>query len=464
MPRVVLSHTRCALPRVARAAALLVSAAWAPHAGAVAGPARWSGAGAPVVAGALAPVRTALFDPKDGPDIDLTWLIEDGEVRLQVLANLAFLDAECPIERDDPARLVGPDIELAREALFTHFTERSTVSIDGVVVSALDAGFDVDPGEVSLLPHFPRFGARAIFKTRSTLVYPCKAPPRRVEVVWRAFPPDLTTAAGSAGVAAPPFEVVCRIVGGGLNELARFSPREPAHTWHRPAEGSSHLAPVPALAAAPRARFPFALAGATGVVLLLTFAGPRRARPLTGPLAVALTALLTLRATEGTQVELPDAAEARAVFEPLHTNIYRAFDYTRDEDVYDALAESVDGALLARLYDEVYRSLVIQEEGGAVSRVERVRYVATDVREVGVRAVETDDRGAASADRRAAFVVDTRWQVDGAVYHWGHAHHRTNEYRAEYTVAATERGWRIVASHMLEQRRIDSAPLAEQGF
>jgi hypothetical protein len=161
-------------------------------------------------------------------------------------------------------------------------------------------------------------------------------------------------------------------------------------------------------------------------------------------------------------VPLPDLAEARAVFEPLHTNIYRAFDYTRDEDVYDALAASVDGALLERLFDEVYRSLVMQEEGGAVSRVERVRHLDTNVREVGVSEVAA--ASAAATQPRAAFVVDARWQVDGAVYHWGHAHFRTNEYRAEYTVAATERGWRIVASRMLEQRRVDAAPLAEQEF
>lgn len=451
MPRADVNPRLRALALVLAATVVLASATWASHAGALA---------------------TLAVDPKDGPDVDLTWIIEDGEVRLQVLANLAYLDARSPIEREDPDRLNGPDIELAREALFMHFTDESTVTIDGVVVSALDAGFDVDPGEASLLPHFPRYGARAIFKTRTTLVYPCKAPPRRVEVVWRALPPDVSLSSGAAqdaSTAAPPLEVVCRIVGGGRNELARFSAREPAHTWHRPAEGSSHLAPVPLLAAAPRAQFPFALAAAAGLALMLTFFGPRRARPLSGPVAVVLVALLTLRATEGARVQLPDPAGAKAVFEPLHTNIYRAFDYTRDEDVYDALAESVDGALLARLYDEVYRSLVIQEEGGAVSRVERVRYVDTTVREIGIReigarAVAGGGREVAAADRRAAFIVDTRWQVDGAVYHWGHAHYRTNEYRAEYTVAATERGWRIVASRMLEQRRVDAAPLTELGF
>ena len=53
-----------------------------------------------------------------------------------------------------------------------------------------------------------------------------------------------------------------------------------------------------------------------------------------------------------------------------------------------------------------------------------------------------------------------RWQVDGAVYHWGHAHTRLNEYRARYTVRAGDGGWRIARSEMLEQFRVSSSPLA----
>ena len=74
--------------------------------------------------------------------------------------------------------------------------------------------------------------------------------------------------------------------------------------------------------------------------------------------------------------------QALAVFRPLHANIYRAFDYTAESDVYDALARSVRGDLLDELYNEVYRGLVMQEQGGAVSRVRAVRPLATEVLEV----------------------------------------------------------------------------------
>ena len=61
------------------------------------------------------------------------------------------------------------------------------------------------------------------------------------------------------------------------------------------------------------------------------------------------------------------------------------------------------------------------------------------------------------------FQVVTRWQVDGAVFHWGHSHWRTNEYRARYTVGATDDGWRILEDEVLEQRRVDAGPLPAPG-
>ena len=62
-------------------------------------------------------------------------------------------------------------------------------------------------------------------------------------------------------------------------------------------------------------------------------------------------------------------------------------------------------------------------------------------------------------DDAPGFSIVTRWQVEGAVFHWGHSHWRTNEYRARYGVTATEAGWRISDSQVLEQRRIDAQPI-----
>ena len=150
----------------------------------------------------------------------------------------------------------------------------------------------------------------------------------------------------------------------------------------------------------------------------------------------------------GGNQDLPSSSEAEQIFLPLHANIYRAFDYTAESDIYDALAQSVDGPLLDTLYNQVYRGLIMQEEGGAVSRVMAVRPVELAVESIGIL----------PDDGRPGFDVLARWQVDGKVTHWGHSHERTNEYQARYTVLQTDQGWRIGGSQVQEQLRVSATP------
>ncbi|MBD3320640.1 MAG: hypothetical protein GF350_06055, partial [Chitinivibrionales bacterium] len=57
---------------------------------------------------------------------------------------------------------------------------------------------------------------------------------------------------------------------------------------------------------------------------------------------------------EGSSLIMPSPGEARALFASLHRNIYRAFDYSTESEIYDALSKSVDGDLLTGIYTEVY--------------------------------------------------------------------------------------------------------------
>lgn len=394
------------------------------------------------------------LDPKDGPDVDLRIAVEDGEVRFQIITNLAFLDETTDAYREDESTLDPSEAPVAMDALVGLFRRDIEVKVDGAVVAPLapdpDRDFEYDQGDASLIPHFVNFGARAVARTRLTLHYPCKSPPDRVSIVWGTYP-DNVTLADDEGI-APPIEILCRLAAGGVDRIVRFQREEPQFIWHRAAEeNGARMASVPAIRQQESAPLPAMGLGLFGAALAAFVLGPARLRRgATGPLLLLSVAFLGVQLA-GRGVDLPDDAEALSVFEPLHENIYRAFDYTNESDVYDALAESVDGPLLERLYDEVYRSLVLQEAGGAVSRVSSVRHLDLAVEEVGV------------VGERAlpGFVVDATWQVDGAVYHWGHAHTRTNEYRARYTVHAAEQGWRIAASEVLAQRRVDAAPLSD---
>jgi len=67
-----------------------------------------------------------------------------------------------------------------------------------------------------------------------------------------------------------------------------------------------------------------------------------------------------------------------AVAESLLRNVYRAFDYHSESDIYDTLARSVHGELLADLYLKIKQGLIMQEQGGAVARVQAVKVVKTE--------------------------------------------------------------------------------------
>lgn len=393
------------------------------------------------------------FDPKDGPDVDLRVAIEDGEVRLAIITNLAFLDETTAFYREADSTLDEVEASGAMEALFDLFKAENGVTIDGTLVQPLaprlERDFEFDPGDPALIPHFVRYGARAVAKTRITMRYPCKSAPKRVAMHWGVYPPNAQIEGN------PPIEVICRVAAVGVERIVQMTADEPEFTWHREREeGRARFAEVPPMEEPDEKPFPWLPAAGGAAALLGLLFGPRSMRrPFFGPLMIVLAAYTGV-VLSGRAVALPTDAQAVAIFEPLHENIYRAFDYTADSDVYDALSQSVDGDLLSTLYDEVYRSLVLQEAGGAVSRVAEVRHDDVAVESIGV----------VGEQKRPGFTLNVKWQVDGIVFHWGHAHSRTNEYRARYTVHAAEEGWRIMASEPLEQRRVDAAPMSDLEF
>jgi hypothetical protein len=138
-----------------------------------------------------------------------------------------------------------------------------------------------------------------------------------------------------------------------------------------------------------------------------------------------------------------EAEEARVLSTSLLRNIYRAFDYKTEGDVYDALARSVDGPLLDALYLQIQKGLQMQEQGGAMARVREVKLM--------------DQRMLTSqwqTDGRPRLQLQCRWRVTGTVEHWGHIHTRENEYHAALTVSAQVDTWKITAYEVLDEQRI----------
>jgi hypothetical protein len=395
--------------------------------------------------------------PKDGPDADVSFVLGGDSLRATMIFNLAFLDDVLGVLREDSAYLHPAEYAGVEDALVAQLKAEHQVLVDGVPVTPVPVEFEVMDADPKLVPLFPTYGARALTQVRLVLDHPVKSPPDRIGLVWGSFPLEAPWQ-NSGGDA--PMVVNARLAVGGDETLIAFRHDEPESTWHRDLTTSSG----PAFDEVPAASLPdrlsvhlgSLLAALVGGALLLLMGAERRQRLTGGVLGITGVAALVLWPVA--VIELPsggagdlDEARAAAVFAPLHANIYRAFDYTAESDIYDALARSVDGELLGDLYDQVYRGLVMAEHGGAVCRVQEVRPVS----------VEVEQLGALPGDDAPGFSVRAVWQVDGIVRHWGHSHWRTNEHEGRYTVAARDGGWRIVGSTMLDQKRIAGSPIEE---
>ena len=143
----------------------------------------------------------------------------------------------------------------------------------------------------------------------------------------------------------------------------------------------------------------------------------------------------------------PNIEEEQAVqmLNSLLKNVYRAFDFREEEDVYDKLAISVSGDLLTEIYLQNRKSFEVQQAGGAQAKVKEI-----DVSNVSVEQLKD----------RFGLAFTTTWTALGTVGHWGHIHTRQNQYDAIITVEPVDGSWKITNLDLLEEKRID--PYAPQ--
>jgi hypothetical protein len=411
--------------------------------------------------------------PQDGPHADVRIRISDEVVTFSIQMNVAFLDEIADIPRENMDDVAPVEEQSVIDAFIALIREKNKVTIDGFEVKpALREVTFHRPGP-EFLPLFPQSGWRGLLRVQAIIDYPSKSAPQSISMIWGGYPRDLISAAAE-GVDpdnASMLTIAALLTAEGTEKIINFSQAEPEFTWHaEDTDAGARFLPVPDLAQSNSANDSIALPSVSlailGVMVLMLisirFSGHWPARrkacymliPIFLIASGATFSLGTVSIANPFRAgpKLPTPDEAKSIFLPLHANIYRAFDYTSQDDIYDALAQSVDGELLDSLYNEVYRSLIMQEEGGAVSRVQSVTPIETTVVSIGL--LPPDDQ--------PGFTVRTRWQVEGAVYHWGHSHTRVNEYEAEYSVIGGTHGWRIAGNRIIEQFRLDpeDAPAA----
>jgi hypothetical protein len=334
----------------------------------------------------------------------------------------------------DEFELIWPDSRVSDD-----FLEGSGLLPPGMLEAL--PGTDPRPGEGPEAPSRPR-------EVSCVISYGMKGKPRQVSIVWRLFPVESAEEGEKLRAGLTAF--------GDFREVL-FTPGEPEFLWRtlEPPKSRKPLAagqrdrarlPVPVLSVAlfaaaavtagavpsvRRSRRNVALALGAGLVLALAFSGVAGAHlPL--PWKASL--------------ELPEEDEAKELFESLLRNVYRSFDYSAEEDIYDTLAQSVAGGLLDTVYTEVFKSLVLREQGGAVCKIQSVKILDAEI--------EHDD-----GHEEAGFDVRGHWSVKGAVTHWGHTHFRTNEYRAVYSVRVRDGAWKFTRVQVIEHERTDVNPV-----
>ena len=413
--------------------------------------------------GLLRPADGGDFHPQDGPHVDVRLFIEEEVVRIRLEMNLVFLDEMVDFPRENGDRISTMEWTALPSVLEAFFETEHPVIINGTRVRPSFEKLQINDPDLRLLPLFPVSGERGLRKVRFELVYPVSdPPPASVDFGWTTFPPNILLDA----VDPPPLAIAAELDAEGVRTPLIFSRTEPGYVWYATGAGiESRLMPVPGVERTSATEVPvlaiglFMLGSLVVVVGLVAARSSGSSQPvllsmvIEGPLlAAGVAALLFGWGTwpMGGGTILPDSEEAEAIFRPLHANVYRAFDFVAEDDVYDALARSADGGFLDTIYRTIYRGLVMQEEGGAVARVSEVRPIEVDVSDIEL---VRDEQGV----ERPGFEVTCLWQVDGVVSHWGHAHRRTNEYLANWSVREFDEGWRFTASEILAQDRIDES-------
>ncbi len=254
-------------------------------------------------------------------------------------------------------------------------------------------------------------------------------------------------------------EIAAELDAFNTNKIITFTPTEPEYVWHAPAKSNTDGSGGVLLGASDNAGFPIPVLPIVligGWVLLLFVVRATRYWPRVREPALALTVLPVIvsmtfsgvwvvRMGFGWQGNMPPE-NAEEIFAALHRNVYRAFDFKTESDIYDVLSTSVAGELLDDVYNEVYQSLIMRDQGGAVARIQSVDLLDTEIVAARIEQAEGE---------QSAYGVQTTWRVDGMVYHWGHTHSRRNVYEAMYTVARSEDAWKIVSVEMLRQERMN---------
>ena len=360
--------------------------------------------------------------------------LNDREVRHEILVPLLTFEEWLPIKRANPEFLEVAEQDAMRGQIAEWFRNRNPVEIDGIPVKPVLQrlqffGLDIQDFAQNAEPR--RISA---YQARLGIIlsYPAKAPPNRVNLTWEVFQES-----------APFLRSI--VYDRNANPTEEFFVKDqPDFEWIRegetPAVASFQTDWTPIQSKRKISNVSYGLIG-------IAFAGGAftwmlyRNHPQCIPRSLGVAGIWLIGAFMFKDHEpvanrplAPDFTKHTAI---LLQNIYRAYDYGDQSDVYDALAHSVNGPLLDELFLKIQSGLRMQEQGGAIANVQEVRIVSIKP------ALDNPES------------LYCKWNVTGTVEHWGHIHTRENQYSARIKLDVSEKGrGRISKFEVTNEKRV----------
>ena len=360
--------------------------------------------------------------------------LNDREVRHEILVPLLTFEEWLPIKRANPEFLEVAEQDAMRGQIAEWFRNRNPVEIDGIPVKPVLQrlqffGLDIQDFAQNAEPR--RISA---YQARLGIIlsYPAKAPPNRVNLTWEVFQES-----------APFLRSI--VYDRNANPTEEFFVKDqPDFEWIRegetPAVASFQTDWTPIQSKRKISNVSYGLIG-------IAFAGGAftwmlyRNHPQCIPRSLGVAGIWLIGAfmfkDHVPVADRPLAPDFTKHTTTLLQNIYRAYDYGDQSDVYDALAHSVNGPLLDELFLKIQSGLRMQEQGGAIANVQEVRIVSIKP------ALDNPES------------LDCKWNVTGTVEHWGHIHTRENQYSARIKLDVSEKGrGRISKFEVTNEKRV----------
>lgn len=375
--------------------------------------------------------------------------IEDHEVRHEILIPLATLGESVSLEGNDDEFLDLDEQDAARDAIQDYFLEGNPIEIDGVAASGIAERLNFYGADFRDFAQQAPQKRVAISSARVGIIltYPSSSPPETVKLTWDRFSQFVRR----VNLAVIAYDETTSTMLGRVGEDHVFEWKNPGRDRpDPPTEVEAILPPNPKL---PLPAFSLACLALGG----LAFSVLKRHHNAEQGRAIFVGSIIVAALTwQFVKWEVPNpfrgrpevtAKAADEVFAKLLKNVYGSFRFRNESALYDALATSIHGDLLSDVYVEIQQGLVMQEQGGAISRVGEVEIVNGE--QVPLLEVTPNEKG-----NTGGFGYRSRWNVTGTVEHWGHIHERTNQYSATFAVVPVDGSWKITEFDMQNEERV----------